>query len=450
MTNKPHRIADPLEREIEAAFRPGEFITDRACTSFVRQLDAVAATLAQRIETEPIRSVTLHETFIAGCYEKAEELDDSSGSFGDFVGKLFCGWITARQVAGANPEGTVTQLLAWMDDDPYGFGTCLRRDAARSLDGPGRVVFARQVRARFDAVTPEIDTTGTPQDRAGFPRRHWATVLRTIYFEQKNLAAYVALAEETGLAAEDHYAIATLLAARRKPAEALSWVERGIDLEKKPAYGSLAGYQLIRLRRNLLSKLGRSTEALASAWADYCKHPSKDAYEDVMQFVARAERATWHEKAMDLTANADLSAVIELLLETKETERLAGRVRQSEHATLEDLSHYWGEPAARKLERLYPDAAARLWRAQGMRIVNAGKSKYYQAALADFAHAKRSYERAALVHEWEEIVRQVRAAHRRKVSFMSEFEALVAGSRPIEPVTFLERARARWGRRTAL
>jgi hypothetical protein len=31
------------------------------------------------------RAVTLYELFLAGCYEKAEELDDSSGGFGMFV-----------------------------------------------------------------------------------------------------------------------------------------------------------------------------------------------------------------------------------------------------------------------------------------------------------------------------------------------------------------------------
>lgn len=34
--------ADPMERQIERALRPGEFIHDRACFSFVSGLDQIA------------------------------------------------------------------------------------------------------------------------------------------------------------------------------------------------------------------------------------------------------------------------------------------------------------------------------------------------------------------------------------------------------------------------
>jgi hypothetical protein len=45
-------------------------------------------------------------------------------------------------------------------------------------------------------------------------------VLRTLYVAQKNVAAYVALSEETGLTAQDCNLIATVLVGRRKPGEA--------------------------------------------------------------------------------------------------------------------------------------------------------------------------------------------------------------------------------------
>ena len=90
---------------------------------------------------------------------------------------------------------------------------------------------------------------------------------------------------------------------------------------------------------------------------------------------------------------------------------------------------------------------ARLWRAQGMRIVNAGKSKYYDAALSDFESPKCCYERAGLAAEWEAVVRQVRARHSRKSGFMPGFEALAAGRHRTRQASFLERAKLRWGKR---
>jgi hypothetical protein len=83
------------------------------------------------------RAASLYETFLAGCNEKAEEIDDSSGSFGQFLAELYRGWIKARQAAGADPAETATRLLRWMEDDPYGFCYQLEKDAAKVLNKAG-------------------------------------------------------------------------------------------------------------------------------------------------------------------------------------------------------------------------------------------------------------------------------------------------------------------------
>ena len=54
-----------------------------------------------------------------------------------------------------------------------------------------------------------------------------------------------------------------------------------------------------------------------------------------------------------------------------------------------------------------------------MRIINAGKSKYYTAALSNFQRAKRCFERVGLMAQWEATVAEVRVDHRRKSGFMS-------------------------------
>jgi hypothetical protein len=118
----------------------------------------------------------------------------------------------------------------------------------------------------------------------------------------------------------------------------------------------------------------------------------------------------------------------EYAIETKEMKRLAELVRGAADEGLEKVSHISIEPAAEKLEKAHPELAARLWRAQGMRIVNAAKSKYYHAALSNFERARHCYERAGLAAEWADTVRHVRASHRHKTGFMSGFEAMAAGA----------------------
>ena len=435
MTEKRRKRLDPVESAIETSLQPGDFIPDRACFSFVSDLEGVAATIAKLLPIEATRAVELYETFLAGCREKAEELDDSSGSFGQFVSELFCGWIGARQAAGADPDVTATRVLSFIDHDQYGLSCGLETSVGKALDRAGAAAFEKQVRARLDAAATES---------ADYARRRWGDVLRDLYVTRSNLAAYVALAEQTGRTAKDCHAIATMLLARKKHGEALAWVERGIGFDTKRAHLDFVKADFTRLRRVLLSKLGRGGEALESAWAEYRTRPSRYTYDEFMKFVPKAERSAWREKAMDAIEHGDLRSAIELLLETKEMERLAERVRRTEDDVLQRLSHYVTEPAAEKLQRRHPEPAARLWRAQGMRLVDAKKSKYYEAALSNFENAMRCFERAGLTDEWAETVNDIRSRHHRKSGFMSGFERLLAGVGPSESPSFLERAKARW------
>jgi tetratricopeptide (TPR) repeat protein len=310
---------------------------------------------------DPPRAVALYETLLAGCYEKAGEIDDSSGSFGDFVGQLHCMWMKTRQAAGADPNEIATRLLAWMEADPYGFCHNLANDAAKVLNEAGLAALTKHVRERFDvAGTTKGAPGGSPLRDAAYARRRWGEALRTLYLAQKHFEAYLALAEEMTVTPADCHALATMLVARQKTEDALAWVERGIELARQVPNSSMAGYELSTLKRVLLEKQGRRGEALDAAWGEYCEHPDKYAYAELMKYVPKAERATWHQKAIDAAKDSDLDSLIELFLETKELERLADVVHVSPDKALESASHHVTEPAAKKLEQIHPDVAARL------------------------------------------------------------------------------------------
>jgi hypothetical protein len=200
------------------------------------------------------------------------------------------------------------------------------------------------------------------------------------------------------------------------------------------------------MKRALLAKLGRSGDALESAWSEFEEHPSTFRYKELMRYVPAKERKAWHEKAMTASEKGDLSSQIELWLEKKERGRLVTRLRKATDKELEGLSHYKTEPLAGKLDRSHPEIAARVYRALCMRIVNAGKSKYYHAALDNLEHAKKCYTRAGLKADWEALVAEIRELHSRKRGFMSGFDPIVSDApKRVEP-TFLERAKNRWQR----
>ena len=427
---------DPFELAIEAALEPGRSVGWRQVSTFVGGLRPLAENLAELVGSDPGRAAALHETFIAGCFEKANEVHDDGGSFGEFVRDLFAGWVTARQASGAGADETVRRLLAWTDDDPYCLAYDLERHVAHALDRRGAAEFERAVRARLAGTAPEA--SGAERDPA-VRKRRWGAVLRTFFSERKNIGGAISVAEETGVTNADCAVIARLLAARRKAGAALEWVERGIALEDR-----YSGHELERMKRELLQKLGRGGEALELAWEQYRKSPHLFYLEELMRFVPKGERAAWREKALVAAENADFGAAIEIFLEAKETERLVARVRRAKDADVEHASASAVAAAAEKLAAQHPDLAARLHRALGLEILKAKRSKHYDEALSHFDAARKAYEKAGLAAEWTKLVARIRSDHRQKYGFMPGFEAVVRGFAPDARPSFLERAKARW------
>lgn len=198
------------ERRIEEALRPGTFIAYGAAFEFVRALEAIEDEVATLVAADPGEAVALYEAFLAGCYEKANEVDDSSGNFGQFAQELFRGWVRARQAAGADPNDTAARLVGRMEDDPFGYCYGLEREVSKVMDEPGLAAFVRAVRARFDAAP----APGSPPGRGHDPdrsRRRWAAVLRVLLRQLRDVQAYLALADETETTAADCDAIAKIL-----------------------------------------------------------------------------------------------------------------------------------------------------------------------------------------------------------------------------------------------
>lgn len=77
-----------------------------------------------------------------------------------------------------------------------------------------------------------------------------------------------------------------------------------------------------------------------------------------------------------------------------ETGHLGRLAADASDSALESIGHHMAERAGTALEPDHPGQAARLWRAQAMRILKPGKSKYYDAALRYFKHAKHCYQQA--------------------------------------------------------
>ena len=144
-----------------------------------------------------------------------------------------------------------------------------------------------------------------------------------------------------------------------------------------------------------------------------------------------------------------MSAFIEICTEAKEWDVLAEHIISVEHEKLEKISHYTTEKAAKGLVKKHSQAAAKIYAALGIRIIQSGKSKYYHYALEHFRNAKTFFERAGCEQIWLSLVDRVREDHSRKYSFIGDFEEIVAGRAPETPESFEKKAQKRWKKQTS-
>lgn len=436
MTNKR---PDEFERDIERALQPGSYISHRETADFIEAMEAIKAKIMPLIHQEGMaaRAAALLELFIAGCYEKAEEIDDSGGELGQFVRDLFCNWIQARRAAGADPNETVQSLYTWIRNDDYGYCHNLETTAVGVLDKGGLRALEQKAREIADASAKET-----------YAHIRNIEVLKSIHVKRGNVRAYQALCNaEEDLAPADCETLAEMSLKRRKIEDALTWVERGLELERNHPRSRRSAWRLPDLKREILRRLGRGEDAVASAWEDYCRAPSIYSYADLMEFAPRGEQGQWHQRALAALADADLSSRINLLVKTTEWGLLASVIESTPREELIALSHYTIEPAARGLTKAHPLLAAKLEVAMALRILEAKKSKYYEAALRNLEQAREAMLRNGRAEEWETLATEIRTNHRRKSGFIPGFESLAEVRRTRVP-SFAERARDRWQKGT--
>ena len=136
-----------------------------------------------------------------------------------------------------------------MEDDDYGYCHRLEEDAVKAFDRARLTAFERAVRSRMAG-----------QETSAYPHRRSVEMLKTVLTKRRDVTAYADLCEiEDDLAPKDCETLAEMCLKRRRNEDALAWVERALELEKKDRWPNRSAWRLPDLRRSILKKVGSLT-----------------------------------------------------------------------------------------------------------------------------------------------------------------------------------------------
>lgn len=428
--------ADPLIHTIECALDLGQYISYNDSWDFIHSLEDAKNNIDIIVKETPQRAFQLYEIFMHGCCEKIEELDDSSGNMGMFFEDLFCSWVKARQKSKCSPVETLELIRKWKEHDDYGLCHEIEKRLIPVFDKKTIDLFEKTIHSEIEEGQASLD-----KDSSGssYRNRYNSEIIKLIYTEKNNFKSYIEYVQKMGMTPKDCEEIAKIFQKKKKYAEAMEWVEKGLKLNSKNS----SSYELGVLMKELLSKLGNKDGALNLAWDDFKKHPSDFSYKDLMKYVPFKGKNDWHNKVIDHIKDGPIEPVLAICVDTKEYGVLVDRILRCRHQTLEEIGHHSTEKAAKLLEKKHPEAAAKIYRALGVRIVNSKKSKYYSVAWEHFEKTKELYLKIGQEKEWDILVSKTLCEHSRKSSFIDGFKEIVAGTKK-KKVSFAERAENRW------
>lgn len=435
----PKKKTDPLIGSIEYALNLGQFISYNHAWDFIRKLENVKEDIDALINEDPKRVVPLYEVFLYGCTEKIEEIDDSSGSLGMFFEDLLCSWVVARQKSNCSPEETLKIINKWKEKDDYGLYHDVEKSLIKVFNKKTLDFFKKITLLEIEKAFVSLNKVNKESSTYPYSIQYRIELIKLIYAEKGDVNSYIEFVQKMGVIPEDCEEIAKILKKKKKYTDALKWVEKGLKLSSKKENSSFSSYELMDLKKELLHKLGNNDEVLNMAWNDFKKRPSNFSYRDLIKYIPEKNKKDWHEKVMDFIKDGPIESVIEICVEAKEYEVLVDRILRCKHKALEDLSHFTTEKAAKVLTKKYPEAAVKIYRALGIRIVNSKKSKYYYVAWKHFEKTKELYHKTGQEKEWDKLVENILYEHSRKSSFIGGFRDIAAGTKK-KKLSFVERA----------
>ena len=238
---------------------------------------------------------------------------------------------------------------------------------------------------------------------------------------RKDVDRFIELKRESGLQARDLQEIAERLKTAGRLEEALVYVDQGLSADR---FLGLEGYDLPRLKIEILKGLRWGDEVCAAAWEFFCKSPMSDLLESFLNFTPKADREKARNEALDYCSRqSSLSHAMGLFMDEKEYARLAEMIQRRPH----DLRKFYYAtllPVADAMEEEYPNVSIMIFRFLALQILKDKRSKAYRYAADHFRKVKKLYARIGKEKTWNRLKSRIAAKHKLKSAFLEHFNKI--------------------------
>jgi|GEM_PF-2147172 len=418
------RPADIKEhkRIIREALGRNEFVHYRSVSEHTNRLEEAAAGLKDLAQAgHPREAADLIEFLIDGASKKIEQLDDSDGIFSGFIRGLYDEWGRVwSAIQDRDPIKLAENVLQRLDDNNYGLADDLIPAMASALGDEGLNRLERSILPRYEKWRGS-QNLHKENPKAYLEQSRALRALLDIADASKDVDRFIELKKESGLQARDLQEIAERLKTAGRLEEALYYVEQGLSADR---FLGSEGYDLPRLKIEILKGLKRLDDARSAAWEFFRSSPMTDLLESFLSLTPKGERERARTEALDYCSNrSDLSRALGFFMDEKEYARLAEMIRRRPH---ELRKFYYATllPVTDAMEEEYPNVAIMIYRFLGFQILKDKRSKAYRYAADHFRKVKKLYTRIGKQMTWDRLKGRIATKHRLKSAFMAYFNKI--------------------------
>lgn len=414
------------------ALKTDGFVPYREAADYACGIEEVIGSLGDFLrQGRAANVILLAEHGLAELEEELDHVDDSDGWLGGLLDKLQELHLEACRLARPDPAALAERLFAWEMETDYDIFHRAAGIYADVLGEPGLAVYRRLAEAEWARVRP-LGPGDEDSDRYG-RRFRIGAVVETIAGIEGDLEALVAIKSRDLSLPYGFLEIAELYRGAGEPERALEWAERGWQ-------AFAAERQDPRLRAFLAEAYqagGRHDDAMALIWQAFTASPSIETYEHLEKHAKVADQCpAWRQKALALISERlarepapaptrpvtrpvwqrdifeDRSLLVEIFLHEGDVEA-AWREAQAGGCS----AHLW-LALARRREESHPAQSVEVYQSHIAALLRHTGDGVYREAVAFLEKIKMLYARLGEDEAFRALLRELRAAQRRKRKLM--------------------------------